>query len=74
MHGIARNVPSEIGSVPKMNDIQDYIGSALIIVIAIFMYVFVIQIVNDATCGAMERAVSPVILSKFLQFLSLCWW
>ena len=57
-----------------MNDIKDYIGSALIIAIAIFMYVFVMQTVNDATCPAMDRVSSQVIGEGLVKFLSLCWW
>ena len=57
-----------------MNDVREYIGLALITAILVFMYVFVIQIVNDATCPAMDRAVSPAFLSEFLEFIALCWW
>ena len=63
------------GSTRKMDRINDYIGSALIIAMAIFMYVFVIQIVNDATCPALGRADSPpAIVRDVIYLLGLCWW
>ena len=56
-------------------DIKDYIGAALIIAMGIFMYVFVMQTVNDATCPALGRTDSPpAIVRDVIYLLGLCWW
>ena len=57
-----------------MNDLIEAIGPVVLIVITIFMYIFVVQIVNDATCTALDRSVTPAIGSGLIKALALCWW
>ena len=56
-----------------MNDLKDLveaIGPIVMIVITIFMYIFVVQIVNDATCAAMDR--HAPLGNNFIKLIALC--
>ena len=55
-----------------MNDILDTVRATLVILVTIFMYVMVVQVVNDAACIAMDRHAS--LGSGFIKLIALCWW
>lgn len=59
-----------------MNDINvvvGYIITALAIVTTIFLYVLVIQAVNDMACASLDKPYSVVAGKWLVRALALCW-
>ena len=56
-----------------MNDIMSVVGPFLVIAITIVMYVLVVQVMNDGTCTALDKSVTPIIGKPLIRFLALCW-
>ena len=57
-----------------MDDIMNLLGAALIIAILLFMYVFVVQLVNGPSCAALANGYLVPVVREFTQAISLCWW
>ena len=57
-----------------MDDIVNLLGAALIIAILLFMYVFVVQLVNGPSCAALANGYLVPVVREFTQAISLCWW
>ena len=55
-----------------MNDLTNVIRPFLVILLIIIMYVFVVQLTNDAACAAMDRSVTPASGDWFIKILALC--
>ncbi len=54
-----------------MNDLLETMGPLLIILMTLLMFVFVMQILNDATCAAMDE--HAPIGNGLIKLLALCW-
>ena len=57
-----------------INDIVAYMKIALVVLFAFFVYAFITQALNEATCASMERVNSSIAGKELIQFLALCWW
>ena len=57
-----------------MSDLLEAIGPVLIIIITLLMYLFVVQLVNDPACAALDRSITPIIGKGLIKALALCWW
>ena len=57
-----------------MDDIMSLFGALLMIAMVAFMYVFVVQLVNDPACTALANGYLMPVAKEFMQLISLCWW
>ena len=53
-----------------MNDIMNLAGALLMVAMTIFMYVFVVQLVNDPACLSLEK--SSALGKQVIQLVFLC--
>lgn len=57
-----------------MDDIKNLFGLGLMSLMIVFMYVFVVQLVNDPACAALANGYLMPVAREFMQVISLCWW
>ena len=57
-----------------MDDIKNLFGLGLMSLMIVFMYVFVVQLVNDPACAALANGYLMPVAKEFMQLISLCWW
>ena len=57
-----------------LSDIMTYMKIALVIVFAFFMYAFITQALNEATCASLAAPGYQASGKGLMRFLSLCWW
>ena len=53
-----------------MDDIVSLIGACLMVAITLFIYVFVVQLVNDPACLSLEK--SSALGKQVIQLVFLC--
>ena len=57
-----------------MDDIKNLFGLGLMFLMVVFMYAFVVQLVNDPACIALADGYLMPVAKEFMQLISLCWW
>ena len=57
-----------------MNDLTNVIRPFLVILLAIVMYVVVVQLTNDSACASLDKPYSVVAGKWLIKALALCWW
>ena len=57
-----------------MDDIMSLAGALIMMAITTFMYVFVVQLINDPACAALANGYLMPVAKEVMQVISLCWW
>ena len=57
-----------------MDDIKNLIGALFMIATMVFMYVFVVRLINEPSCAALADGYLVPVIRELTQAISLCWW
>ena len=57
-----------------MNDLINVIRPVVVIVVTLAMYVFIVQLMNDTTCAALNSSTSSLVGKGFIELIAMCWW